>query len=200
MKKILNVSVIILALMLTTFCSKDKKNTIIENPLKATIESENIVDTFYAIIGTGINYEFGNKFYASRDGRITKLGCKMPQNGSYRVSLWNFATTNLITATTITTTDSTSFFYNNISPVSITTGNRYVISINNTDAGIAKRYYIYFKKPTISDAIYPFTKGSITFEDFQTTVSISPTYPSTINPSYQTILAGVPDFQFEYDD
>ena len=81
-----------------------------ENPAKATISNNLVVDSAFSVPNP--SYEFGNKFYISKNGKITKLGCRMPQIGSYRVSLWDFATTNLITATTISVTDTAQFKYN----------------------------------------------------------------------------------------
>ena len=145
-------------------------------------------------------FEFGNKFYASRNGKITKLGCKMPVPGNYRVSLWNFTTTDLITATTIITTDSTQFQYNDISAVEITANTRYVISFNNTISSVPKRYFLYYKYPLGLTSIYPFTIGSITFETLQEKASAVSVFPDVVNPSDQTVLGGVPDMQFEYTE
>ena len=181
-----------------TSCKKDNTpKTKTENPAKATIDAKSVVDTSY-IFGLS-SFEFGNKFYSSRNGNITKLGCKMPQTGNYRISLWNFSTQDLIAATTVAITDTSKFTYNSVSPIAITSNVRYVISLNNTSSGTPKQYYIYFKKPTTSGAsIYPFTSGSITYEDFREKSSTTSTFPSLTLSNWA--IVGVPDLQFEYTE
>lgn len=112
----------------------------------------------------------------------------MPNTGNFKVSLWNYSTQELIATTTVNVTDITQFKYNDISPVEITANVRYVISIFLTSG------YAYSKKPGIP--IYPFTIGSITFEDFRTKNSPTSVFPDNFD-NYIT-LGGVPDFQFEY--
>lgn len=196
MKKITLLLIISIGLLIG--CKKESgPTTKTETPIQATIAAEVVVDT--AIVYGFSSYEFGNKFYVSRNGNITKLGCRMPEVGSYRVSLWDFVTQNLITATTVNVTDTSKFTYNNISSVAVTANTRYVISLNNTSSSVAKKYFIFFKKPTPSGAtIYPFTSGSVTYEDFREKGSSTSTFPTAVLAQW-TIL-GVPDMQFEYTE
>lgn len=180
-------------------CTKKESGptTKTENPAQATISNNLVLDTFLAYGAS--SFEFGNKFYSSKNGKITKLGCRMPSVGSYRVSLWDFNTTNLITATTITVTDTSQFKYNDISAVDVTANTRYLVSINNTSSGVAKKYFLFFKKPGTS-TIYPFTTGSITYETLQEISSAISTFPSAVVNSDQQYFGGVPDMQFEYTE
>ncbi len=194
MKKLTLFIVICIGLLIG--CTKETgPATKTENPAKATISNNLVVDSAFSI--SSPSYEFGNKFYVSKNGKITKLGCRMPQIGSYRVSLWDFATTNLITATTISVTDTAQFKYNEISPVDIVANTRYVISINNNVGGIAKQIFVFNKKPGLLD-IYPFTTGSITYETLQVKLSASSIFPDIVGNL--KIFAGVPDLQFEYTE
>ncbi|MCB0507489.1 MAG: DUF4082 domain-containing protein [Bacteroidetes bacterium] len=198
MKKITYFLSLMLTITLATIsCTKDGTNTTIENPAKTTISNNLVVDSVVTLVNS--SWEFGNKFYSSKNGKITKLGCRTPEIGSYRVSLWDFSTQNLITATTIAITDTSQFKYNDISPVDITANTRYVISINNTSGGVAKRYYIYFNKTNITN-IYPFTTGSITYETVQEKSSSISIFPEVVNGNDQKYFAGIPDFQFEYEE
>ena len=139
MKKLTFLFIVCIGLLASCAKGPDTKT---ENPAKTTISNSLVVDSILAY-GTG-SYEFGNKFYSSKNGKITQLGCRMPVIGNYRVSLWDFTTTNLITATTISITDTSQFKYNDISAVDITANTRYVVSINNRSAGVAKKYYLFF--------------------------------------------------------
>ncbi|MEZ5025618.1 MAG: DUF4082 domain-containing protein [Chitinophagales bacterium] len=198
MKKITYLLSLMLIITLATIsCTKDGTNTTIENPAKATISNNFVVDSFLTIVSG--SWEFGNKFYSSKNGKITKLGCKMAEVGNYRVSLWDFSTENLITSTTIAVSDTSQFKYNVISPVDVTTNTRYVISINNTSGGVAKRYYAYLKKFNAT-SIYPFTTGSITYETVQEKNSSISIFPDFVNPGDQKYFAGIPDFQIEYEE
>lgn len=181
----------IIALMAIS-CAKDK--TKIENPMQKVVAEKIVVDSNRLFSN---NYwELGEKLYFSRNGKITKLGCMMGNKGNFRVSLWDEATKNLIVATTINVTDSTKFIYNSISPVDVVANTRYVLSVNNTDGGNDKLYYIYTKKT--GGTIFPFTNGSVTYESHHETASATSVFPlPTISDTY---FAGVPDLQFEYEE
>ena len=200
MKKTIYAAVLFLTIgIAATSCKKDNTpKTKTENPAKATIEAKLVVDTSLAF-ATG-SWEFGNKFYVSKNGNITKLGCKMPDAGSFRVSLWDFSTQNLIAATTVTITDTSKFVYNAVSPIAITANTRYLISTNNTSGGVAKRYFVYFKKPSASTPIYPFTTGSVTYETLQEKGSTTSVFPDGVPSVDRYYFIGVPDFQFEYTE
>ena len=198
MKRIILLSgVSILLTLMVIACSKDKTNTNIETPGKSTIANNTVVDTFYTMQAGSI--ESGFKFYSLKNGKITKIGCKMPEKGDYRVSLWDYTSKGLISATTISVTDSTQFTYNNVSPIDVTANTRYVISINNTSAGSSKRLFVFFKKPGIN-SIYPISTGSITYEALQEVISTTSTFPTDVIAWDQNYFAGVPDFQIEYDE
>jgi hypothetical protein len=118
-------------------CKKDKEEAIVivkETPMKKIIQDQMIIDT--NIVMENGSYEFGFKFYSSINGTITKLGCQMPEIGSYRVSIWEYDSKNLIVATTIKSTDTTKYTYNDISPLEIIANKRYAVSINNISSNL----------------------------------------------------------------
>ena len=197
MKKLFYSSILFaLVVVMAVSCSKDSTKTITETPAKSTIAGGYVVDASIALAYD--SYEFGNKFYVSRNGNITNLGCKMAETGSFRVSLWDFATQNLIAATTITITDTSQFVYNIVSPIAVTANTRYVISLNNTSAGAFKKYFSYYKKPASGPSIYPFTTGSVTYENYREKLSATSAFPDSFFPNWA--LIGVSDFQFEYTE
>lgn len=181
----------IIALMAIS-CAKDK--TKIENPMQKVVTEKIVVDSSFLFSNN--NWEFGEKLYFSRNGKITKLGCMMGNKGNFRVSFWDEATKNLIAATTVNVTDSTKFTYNSISPVNVTANTRYVLSVNNTDGGNHKLYYVFRKKA--GGNIFPFTSGSVTYEKHHETASSTSVFPlPNLSNSY---ITGVADLQFEYEE
>ena len=196
MKKLTLLLIVCIALL--AGCKKESgPTTKTETPAKTTISNALVVDT--GRIANNGSFEFGQKFYVSKNGSVTKLGCKMARAGSYRVSLWDFATTNLIAATTVNVTDTLNFFYNSVSGISLTASTRYVISLNNTDGGVNKPYYLYSKKPGTNNVNYPFTTGSVTYEIGLYSFSTTSVFPTTSGAATDAFW-GVPDMQFEYSE
>mgnify|MGYP000899660686 FL=1 len=195
MKKITLLFVICIGLLIG--CKKEAGPvTKTENPAKATVDSKITVDTLQ-IRNTG-NWEFGQKFYVSRNGNITKLGCKLAATGTFKVSLWDYATSSLIITVPITVADTTQFTYSSITSIAVTANTRYVISVNNTSAGINKPYYVYYKKPGLGSIAYPFTTGSITYETgLYKGAAPAPVFPDVTGTDG---FWGIPDIQFEYTE
>ncbi len=198
MKKLLFQAIIIIVTLTIFSCSKTKSPvTKTENPAKATLANKLVVDTFG--VNNNQTFEFGNKIYFSKNGTVTKLGCKMASLGNFRVSFWDFTTQNLIAATTINVTDTTQFIYNTVSAITVTANTRYMLSINNSISGIKHPYYIFYKYPG-SASIYPFTTGSVTYESLQSKISASSVFPDSYLVGDQVIFGGVPDLQFEFTE
>lgn len=198
MKKTIYTAVLFLIIGITaSSCNKKETGTSTktENPAKATIADALVVDT--ALIQNYGSFEFGQKIFFSKNGNITQLGCKMASKGTFRVSLWDFTTQNLIVAVPVTVIDTTVFTYNTISSIAVTANTRYLISINNTDGGINKPYYNYIKKSNISSSsIYPFSSGSVTYEGQYAKASQVSVFPVGLDGVF--LFGGLPDLQFEY--
>ena len=200
MKKLFFPVIAICIVLITSSCKKTTTSgpvTKTETPAKATIAAKLVVDTFG--VNNNSTFEFGNKLYFSKNGSVTKLGCKMASKGNFRVSFWDYTTQNLIAATTINVTDTTQFIYNSVSPIAVTANTRYVLSINNTISTVKMPYYVFYKYPG-SATIYPFTTGSVTYENIQSKISATSAFPDMLNPGDQVIFGGVPDMQFEYTE
>lgn len=199
MKKLIVCSLILLGFLAA--CKKDKNLATTENPTKAAIANPALVDSFVLFPSFGSFYESGNKIYFSRNGTVTKLGCRSGNKGTFTVNFWNFETASLLASANITVSDTLQYVYKNITPITVTANKRYVISMNNNSGGSAKDYWIYYRKSgpgTISPNIYPFTSGSVTYEDVrakETSTSIFPDF--TISPWNFICQA---DLQFEYSE
>lgn len=197
MKKTFYAAVLLLTIgIAATSCKKDNTPKIkTENPAKATIAAALVVDS--AALSFDGSWEFGQKLYFSKNGKITKLGCRMGNKGSFRVSLWDFTTKNLIAATTVNVTDTTQFIYNTVADIAVTANTRYVISLNTTEGATYRQYWAFFKKSNTA-IIFPYTTGSVTYESNQYSSSTSSVFPLI---EYKTrFILGVPDFQFEYTE
>lgn len=188
----------ILPIALFTIVISCKKNNITvqakaETPMQTIINS-NFLDS--PIIYENGPYELGYRFKSTKNGFITKIGCYVPQNLPYRVSLWDSATQELLVSTTLSVTDSTKFTYKDIAPVNIEAGKKYVISINNfVNGSIVKRFAFYRKAPYFNQPIFPINIGIITvvngvFKNCRTTC-----FPN--NEDGDNYLNGFPDFVFQ---
>lgn len=184
--------------MVVISCKKETgTTTFIENPAKKAIDAKLVVDSL-VILNYGA-FEFGQKIYFSRNGKITQLGCLMASKGTFRVSLWDFATKDLIIATPITVMDTTNFTYVNVTDINVTASTRYVISINNTVGGVSRPYYLAYKKPINILSIFPFTSNSVTYESNQYKGSTTSTFPDIVDTE-TNYFGGIADVTFQYEE
>jgi hypothetical protein len=144
--------------------------------------------------GTG-GYEYGMKFNVTRNGRVTKLGCKMPNTGSYRVTLWDASVTPqvVIGQTTITQSAKQLLTFNSIGAVGLTTGKDYFISIYSTGA------WNYILPSAGGNISYPISTGSVSIKGYQWSSSATGTpivFPTNNDLTY---IAGIPDIEFQAD-
>ena len=189
---------IVICLMFIAGCKKVTTPSLTtEHPMQNLLNQTSVVDTNF-IFQNG-QWEWASKLYFSRNGNITKLGCKLGALGSYRVALWDFDAHNVIAVTTVSIIDTTQFAYNIISPISVTANTRYILSVNNANGSLAKLYYVYYKKSNVAHAnIYPFTSGSVTYESSYGYLGADLHFP-TLYPSSDAII-GIADLQFEHPE
>ncbi len=187
---------IVICMMFIAGCKKATTPSLTtENPMQNILDQTSVVDT--NLIFQNAQWEMAHKLYFSRNGNITKLGCKLGAVGSYRVALWDFDAENVIAVTTVSVTDSTQFAYNIISPIAVTANTRYILSVNNANGSLAKAYYGYSKKSNTANAnIYPFTSGSVTYESSYGYLGADLHFPALIPTS--NAIVGIADLQFEY--
>lgn len=163
-----------------------------ETPLQNLVTTK-FLDTIQ-VVNNG-KFEEGFSFSTSKNGKITKLGCYMPNNLTYRVTIWDSAT-QTFTQTAVKVTDSTKFNYVDITPIYITANRTYYATINNTVGGVRKNDFRLGKKPNINFN-YPIKSGSISMKAYVDNIGCNTTcFPNNMM-SYNISLYGVPDFVFE---
>lgn len=179
-------------------CKKEKKeegtSAGAETPLKTILDRKSPADTIYKMNYSTSNY--GLKFHSTTNGHITKLGCRMPETGTYTVTLWDFTSHNQLAQAQVTVTNTNEFTYASVPPVDISDINTYVISLNSASGGVPKMYYQLFKKPSPTYSIYPITAGNIVI-DAPLFKSGTNAFPDYNNASDFPYLRGVADFVFE---
>lgn len=180
-------------------CKKDDSEVItntVNVPAKQ-IETGGINQTFflngpYTITASGSGaYEYGTKFAVTQNGKALRLGCKMPASGAYRVTLWDMATSTAIGQATVTQAQNQTMTFASITPVDLTTGKDYLVSIYSTGAWNEVRVTGGGNIP------YPITIGSIILKGYQwrSAPSASPAVmPTTAETSYN---AGLADIEFQ---
>jgi hypothetical protein len=146
------------------------------------------------VFGSG-GYEYGMKFNVNRNGRVTKLGCKMPNTGSYRITLWDASVTPqvVLSQTTVTQSVKQLLTFNSIGAVGLTTGKDYFISIYSTGA------WNDIEPAAGGNISYPISSGSISIKGYQWSSSATGTpivFPSINDLTY---IAGIPDLEFQAD-
>lgn len=165
-----------------------------ETPLQTLVANK----TFDTVIVNGEidAREQGFRFSSLKNGNIIKLGCYMPNNLTYRVSLWDCDTKDLITAIPIKVIDSTKFNYQDIIPISIKANKEYLITINNRINNNPEKVFVLGIKSTVYNEItFPIKTGLITIEAEHMAPSETLIYPTSEFIVYK--LYGIPDFVFE---
>jgi hypothetical protein len=197
MKKLFLAAVLFTAIF--TSCKKDDSTVASPVIIPKALETSVIANTFFINQATTItasgagSYEYGFKFAVTQNGKITKLGSKMPQAGNYRVTLWDASVTPkvILGSATITQAAGVSTLLA-ITPLSLTTGKDYFVSIWSNSQW-------YNLVPTAGGNFpYPITTGSIIIKGYQWIGSPSTpqTFPTTVDNSY---VAGLADFEFQAD-
>lgn len=179
-------------LSLTVSCKKDKTITI--QPLQsAPISAALFLNSYYNITATGSgNYEYGTMFSVAKNGKITRLACKMPTAGSYRVTLWDTASNPKapLAQATITQSGNGVLSYGTITPVAVTTDKTYLVTIwSNTN---------WFEIRPIGGGVinYPITSGDVLLKGYRWvgTAQNPITYPTNAETTY---IAGMADIEFQ---
>lgn len=193
------ISIFILFSVIYLFsCNKKEiQSTVGNTPIKEAIDTKTPADTIYSQSNPSAN--FGFRFHATKNGKITRLGCRMPEIGTYEVTLWDFNTKNLLANKSISITASDDFFYSLITSVAIVATKDYVISVNNSSSAISKKYFQLFKKPTPATNLYPFTVKDIVIMEPLYKSGATSACPDYNNSSDFPYLRGLSDFEFIAD-
>jgi hypothetical protein len=186
------------AVLLTTSCNKDDGDNNpgttgwMESPINNVVSEHRFYEQLENINDVDAK-EMGYKFYSSRDGVITALGCMMPYSGNVQVTLWDYDTKKVIRTTQLFT-DSANFVYKDVPSLNIEANKRYVISINTFADEATRRYYAL----TWSDSrnYLPFSQGHISIEKSLFKVSQNSVFPTV--ESANNIMYGIADFKINY--
>ena len=153
---------------LLSACNKEKAS-----PEEQAVSSFLADSTTRIIRGLYSNFEIGYRFYASRPGRIIKVGTKLPQAGTYTVSLWDSDTQMLLEQKTVEQTGADLLTLVSIPPLTMLPNKKYVVSVYYGPIPKAA-HVIVSRGPT---AMLPFTKGSLTVVNAQFRNSPASTFP-----------------------
>lgn len=195
-KNFLTAALAFAALTLAVSCKKTETVYTPPSPESAPINAAYRVNYGTSINASGSgNYEYGCKFNVTKNGKITKLAVKMPTAGSYRVTLWEVGASSqtVLAQATITQAAGTLSFSTLTTPVTVTTGKNYLISLwSNTNW--------YEIRPLVGSTFaYPITQGSISITGYQWvgTAQTPQTFPTNSDNTY---VAGLADFEFQADN
>ncbi|MBP0902440.1 DUF4082 domain-containing protein [Mariniflexile gromovii] len=127
-------ALLLLAIVLSS-CSKKDDDIITEipsqYPMKSLIESG-----YIGLQNTMVDWEFikevGYRFKTFKSGSITSLGIRIPNNGEYRVTLFNADTEEVLVTKYITSTSGL-LSYEEIDPINIQSGVAYFVSVNTNN-------------------------------------------------------------------
>ncbi|WP_080236766.1 DUF4082 domain-containing protein [Spirosoma rigui] len=161
-----------------------------ENAITGFLASESTVNSGVRTSGP---WELGVVFSSSVAGKLTQVGSKMPEPGSYRIIVWDFDTKQAIRQKTVEQTAPDKLTLNDIESLTLTPNKKYLISINNQSAGTNKKYGFAYK--TGSSDFMPFTKGSILVYNASYRNTATALFPDVVtNVKYE--LYGYPEFTF----
>lgn len=164
-----------------------------ENTLTNFMSSESSLSASVRASGP---WELGLVFSASVAGKITQLGAKMPEPGTYRLIIWDFDTKQVIRQKTVEQTAPDKLTLDAIDPLALTPNKKYVISVNSQSGGANKKYGVAYK--TAGGDFMPFTKGSILVYNACYRNSATPVFPdAAVNVKYEAY--GFPEFTFIAD-
>ena len=166
----LNLILLVVAgVALLTACNKEKA------PPEEQALGAFLADSTSRIVrGNYSNFEIGYRFYASRPGRLIKVGTRLPEAGTYTVSLWDSDTQVLLTQQTVAQTGANVLSLQSISPLTMVPNKKYVISVYYGPKP-QSAHVIVSKGPT---TLLPFTKGSLTVVNAQYRNSPASTFPA----------------------
>lgn len=170
-------------------CSDNKEDVKpSETPISRLISEE--TDT--PSIGDFGYFEGGHVFQPVVNGKITRLFCKLPKAGAYRICLWDVTSKTLLTQTTVQQTADATLTGADIQAVAVSTGRQYAISM------LRNNYYCYASKsgPLFK---YPIQKGNIRILSYVNSASTASATPLFSQESNEGNFCGYADFSFVPD-
>lgn len=165
----------ILTVLICLGCSSDEKNTpelTTQFPMKSLIE--NGVLDLNSTVNSPNTFELGYQFKTFKSGKIKSLSIRIPANGEYRVSLWNFDTQELLLTQQIQSSSGL-ISSEDISPISIESSVNYFVSVNTSD------YYAFNKGGNV---IFPTDIGDVLVKAYGSYLGTNQTIPNTFSTTF----------------
>ena len=189
MKTLLIFGVTLLAAAGLSSCKSKDAVKPAENVLSAYTTDGTLVNE----VLTGSAFEFGVVFSASVAGKLTQVGGRMPEAGTYRVTVWDNASKQVLRQKIVEQTTPDRLTLNDVEPLLLTPNTRYVISVNSQAAGANRKYHKFAK--TDGGDLFPVVKGSILVESSTYGTGATAVFPANTSVA-KTRLYGFPDFTF----
>jgi flagellar basal body-associated protein FliL len=199
MKKfsISRITVLMLAISAVAFTSCKKKK---DDTPKPVVKEVSLIENAFAnaaftttATGSG-SWEYGVKFSISNAGKITKLGSKMPEVGSYRVTLWDADSKAILAQATINQTTAGNLSFADIAPFAIIVGKDYYVTVQS----INKKWFE-VRKSGGGNITYPMVSGSMTIKQYgykSSADGAAAAFPTVFPTDY---YAGFTDIEFVQD-
>ena len=182
-----------LLIILINACKKDETTTpakASESPVAKILEDKTWTQTTFS----NGPFELGYIFSSSVKGKITQVGCRMPELGIYTVSIWEEGTKKLVRQKTVEQSSPEKFTLVAVDELVIEKDVKYVISVNTAIGGIKKSY---FQISNSTANIFPIVRGSIVIQKTVYNSGAIPAFPAT--GSYLDKIFGYADFTFVPD-
>lgn len=166
-------------------CSKDNNNETpalpSQYPMKTLIE--NGVLDLNSTINSPNTFELGYQFKTFKNGKIKSVSIRVPSNDTYRVSLWNFDTEELLLTQEVQSSNGL-ISTKEINPITINSSVNYFISVNTND------YYAFNKGGAV---IFPTDIGDVLVKAYGSYLGTNQAIPTTFST---TFYLGMVDFEF----
>ena len=137
-------------------------------------------------------WELGVVISTSTNGKITQLGARMPEPGTYRITIWDAATKAVLRQKSVEQTAPDKLVLADIDalPVAANT-TKLVVSVNSQSAGANKKYFF----ASNGGAFLPFAKGSILVESACYRLTAPAVFPDGVK-DIKSEMYGYPDVTF----
>lgn len=138
-----------------------------------------------------VYYEFGLKFQVVKEGKVVKVGTRLPNAGTYRISIWDFAAKTVLISQNVTQNQANKQAWADISGLVVKPDTEYFVSVvaNNWNDALPKAG---------GNILYPIIKGSIKVLGFgyasQPSATATPRLPNETNNTKS--ISGFVDFGF----
>lgn len=197
----MNVRILLLALIgaaSLSACSKSEAETEAVKPAENNIARyvEANASTLESKIRSSGPWELGVVFSTAAAGKLTQVGTRMPEPGSYRVIIWDFEAKTVLRQKTVEQSTPDQLTLADVDALALTPNKKYVISVNSQSGGANKKYF--YAAKTGGGEIMPFTKGSVLVHSAGYTHSAAAKFPNEVN-EVKSELYGYPEFTFVAD-